>query len=48
MLALDVQLKNAKKRYPVNTNSFFEEFKKISIKDCVEIIKTNLFLQFNK
>ena len=40
--------KTMQKRYPVNANSFYEEFKKISIKDCIEIIKTNLCLQFNK
>lgn len=50
MLVLDVnkRLKNRKKRYSVNTNSFFKDFPKSKVEDIYEIIKCNLFLHFNK
>ena len=39
---------NCKKRYPVNINTIFKYFPKINIKDCYEIIKCNICLNFNK
>ena len=47
-LCFRCSIKQCKKRYLVNVNSFFEDYKKISIKDCLEIIKSNLCLNFNK
>jgi len=39
--------KNCKLRYSITNNSFFSNFKNLSLAVCIEILKSNLCLIFN-